>query len=129
MVVSVLALSLSQAPAQAADVAVVVHPGVPVNDLSFAEVRKIMLGDRQYWSPSLRITLIVRAPMAVERDILPLIRCTVRRSAPPVLDQQGARDEASKWPRIVYPTSKRPNPVGAISGVDYACGRGADSTG
>lgn len=56
--------------AASGDVAIVVHPGVPVDDLSFAEVRKVLLGDRQYWSPSLRITLLIRAPVAHERDVI-----------------------------------------------------------
>ena len=30
------------------DIAVVVRPDVPVDNLSFAEVRRLMLGDRQY---------------------------------------------------------------------------------
>jgi ABC-type phosphate transport system substrate-binding protein len=52
------------------DVAVVVHPGVPVDNLSLAEVRKILLGERQYWSSDLRVTLLIRAPVARERDVV-----------------------------------------------------------
>ena len=54
----------------AADVAIVVHPGVPVDDLTFAEVRKVLLGDRQYWVGALRVTLLIRAPVARERDLI-----------------------------------------------------------
>jgi len=50
--------------------AVVVHPKVSVSDLSFAELRKVLLGDRQFWSPNEPITLLVRAPTAPERTIL-----------------------------------------------------------
>ena len=32
------------------DIAVVVHPDTPVSNLSLAEVRKVFLGDRQYWT-------------------------------------------------------------------------------
>ncbi|HYT07470.1 MAG TPA: hypothetical protein VEL77_07460, partial [Rugosimonospora sp.] len=32
------------------DIAVVVHPDTPVTDLSLAEVRKVLLGERQYWT-------------------------------------------------------------------------------
>ena len=56
--------------AQAAPVAVVVHPDVKVDDLSFAEFRKIILADRQFWSAGKRITLIVRAAEADERTVL-----------------------------------------------------------
>ncbi len=48
--------------AAASDVAIVVHAGVPVDDLTFAEVRKVLLGDRQYWAPNLRVTLLIRLP-------------------------------------------------------------------
>jgi ABC-type phosphate transport system substrate-binding protein len=54
----------------APDVAVVVNRNVPVDDLTFAELRKIVLGDRQFWSSNLRITLLVRAPAARERDVI-----------------------------------------------------------
>lgn len=117
-VVSLLALSLSQAPAQAADVAVVVHPGVPVNDLTFAEVRKIMLGDRQFWSPNLRITLIVRAPMAVERDIL---LKTVYQMTEAQFRQYWIskvfRDEAPSGPRLAYSNEQAAELVAAIPGA------------
>ena len=53
-----------------ADVAIVVHPDVPLADLSLAELRKIFMGDRQYWTTDLRITLLVRAPVARERDVV-----------------------------------------------------------
>jgi ABC-type phosphate transport system substrate-binding protein len=50
------------------DVAVVVNREVPVDNLTFAELRKILLGDRQFWSSSIRVTLLIRAPAAHERD-------------------------------------------------------------
>ncbi len=56
--------------AQAEPVAVVVHPAVEIDGLSFAEFRKIILADRQFWSAGKRITLIVRAPVADERTLL-----------------------------------------------------------
>jgi ABC-type phosphate transport system substrate-binding protein len=52
------------------DIAVVVHRDVPIDNLTFAELRKIILGDRQFWSSNLRVTLLIRAPMAHERDVL-----------------------------------------------------------
>src|SRR5258706_2379913 len=53
-----------------ADVAVVVHPGVPDSNLSFAELRKVLLADRQFWNNNLRVTLLIRAPVARERDVI-----------------------------------------------------------
>jgi len=52
------------------DIAVVVNRDVPIDDLSFSELRKILLGDRQYWSSNLRVTLLIRAPAARERDVI-----------------------------------------------------------
>ena len=50
------------------DIAVVVHPDVPVDNLSFAELRRVLLGDREFWSAGVRVTLLIRAPIARERD-------------------------------------------------------------
>jgi len=54
----------------AADIAVVVSREVPIDNISFAELRKLMLGDRQFWSSNIRVTLLIRAPMAHERDVV-----------------------------------------------------------
>jgi hypothetical protein len=55
----------TQAPA---DIAVVVNPSVAVDNLSIAELRRILLGDREFWSAGARVTLLIRAPIARERD-------------------------------------------------------------
>jgi hypothetical protein len=51
------------------DVAVVVHSEVPVDNLSMADLRKVVLGDREFWPGGVRITLLIRAPIAHERDV------------------------------------------------------------
>jgi ABC-type phosphate transport system substrate-binding protein len=53
-----------------ADVALVVNPDTPISNLSLAEVRKIFLGDRQYWSANTPVVLLIRAPAARERDVV-----------------------------------------------------------
>ena len=53
-----------------ADVAVVVHPVVPVDSLSFADLRRILLGDREFWPARLRMTLLVGAPGSLHRAVL-----------------------------------------------------------
>ena len=63
------------APASAAaqtpsDVAVIVNPSVPVDNLTMAELRRLLLGDREFWSAGARVTLLVRAPIARERDVV-----------------------------------------------------------
>jgi ABC-type phosphate transport system substrate-binding protein len=56
--------------AVASDVAVVVQPNLPVDDLTFAELRKILMGERQFWPSNVRVTLLIRAPAAHERDVV-----------------------------------------------------------
>jgi hypothetical protein len=53
-----------------AGVAVVVHPDVAVDNLSVSELRRLVLGDRGFWPGSLRVTLLIRAPVAYERDVV-----------------------------------------------------------
>ena len=52
------------------DVAVVVHPDVPVDNLTVSELRRVVLGDREFWPGGVRITLLIRAPVAHERDVV-----------------------------------------------------------
>jgi hypothetical protein len=56
--------------AQSGDVAVVVHPDVAVDNLTTSELRRVVLGDREFWPASVRITLLLRAPVAHERDVI-----------------------------------------------------------
>ena len=65
----VLAVTTTPAARQATpDIAVVVHPDVPVDNLTVADLRRILLGDREFWTSGLRVTLFIRAPIARERD-------------------------------------------------------------
>ena len=52
------------------DIAIVVRPDTPVDSLTLPQIRKLLLGEQQFWSSSLRVTLLLRAPMAVERDVV-----------------------------------------------------------
>ena len=52
------------------DVAVVVHPDIPIDNLTLGELRRIVLGDRGFWPASVRVTLLLRAPVAHERDVI-----------------------------------------------------------
>ncbi|OFV93931.1 MAG: hypothetical protein A3G76_00730 [Acidobacteria bacterium RIFCSPLOWO2_12_FULL_65_11] len=62
-----VALTAQQA---AGDVAVVVHPDVPVDNLTLGELRRLVLGDREFWPAGVRVTLLIRAPIAHERDVM-----------------------------------------------------------
>src|ERR1700704_4863891 len=65
---SMLPLVIHAAPP--ADIAVVVARDVPLDNITFAELRKLLLGDRQFWSSNIRVTLLIRAPIAHERDVV-----------------------------------------------------------
>lgn len=51
-------------------VAIVVHPDTNVDDLSLTQLRRIFLAEQQFWSDDSRITVLVRAPGAYERDLV-----------------------------------------------------------
>ena len=108
----------SRASAADGDIAVVVHPGVPVSTLTFAEVRKLLFGDRQYWTPDLRVTLIVRAPVAREREI---VLRTIYQMTEAQFRQYWIskvfRAEAASGPRIVYSNEEATGLVGALPGA------------
>jgi hypothetical protein len=85
------------------DVAIVVRPDVPVENLTFAELRRVLLGDRQFWSSNLRVTLLVRAPGARERDV---VLKTIYQMSEAQFRQYWIakvfRAEAASGPRVVY---------------------------
>jgi ABC-type phosphate transport system substrate-binding protein len=86
-----------------ADIAVVVNADTPVTDLSLSEVRKVMLGERQYWSSKLPVVLLIRAPEARERDVV--LRVIYQMSEAQFKQYWVAkifRAEAATPPRIVY---------------------------
>ena len=56
--------------AKEGDVAIIVQADTPVTNLTLAEVRKIFRGDKQYWTTNLPVVLLVRAPVARERDVV-----------------------------------------------------------
>ena len=96
-------LAASAATAWAGDIAVVVHPGLPVDDLRLAEVRRVLLGDRQFWASDLRVTLLIRAPVARERDV---VLKTIYQMSEAQFRQYWIakvfRAEATGGPKIVY---------------------------
>jgi hypothetical protein len=100
------------------DVAVVVRPEVPVSDLTFGEVRKLLMGDRQFWSPGMRVTLLVRAPVAREREVI--LKTVYRMSESEFRRfwiEKVFRQEAPSGPKIVYSNESATDLVGAIPGA------------
>ncbi len=53
-----------------ADIAVVVNPGNPATNLTLADLRKIYLGERQYWKASNSVVPLMRAPGTRERQVI-----------------------------------------------------------
>ena len=115
--ISLLLSSAVRAADPGGDVAVVVNPGVPVNDLSFAEVRKLLLGDRQFWNSSLRVTLLIRAPVAPERDV---VLKTVYQMTEAQFRQYWIakvfRAEAASGPKIVYSNEEATEMAATVPG-------------
>ena len=110
--------SLAPAADTKADVAVVVRPELPVSDLSFGEVRKLLMGDRQFWSPGVRVTLLMRAPVAREREVI--LKTVYRMSEAEFRRfwiEKVFRQETPSGPKIVYSNDTATELVGAIPGA------------
>ncbi|HUI75570.1 MAG TPA: hypothetical protein VLX32_11515 [Candidatus Acidoferrum sp.] len=100
------------------DIAVVVHPDTPVDDLSLADVRKVLLGDRQYWNSKLPVTLLIRAPVAREREVvLRVIYQMTEAQFKQYWIAKIFRAEAASPPKIVYSNDMQLDLVAAIPGA------------
>src|SRR5881296_330291 len=99
------------------DIAIVVRQDLPVDNLPFGELRKILLGDRQFWSANLRVTLLMRAPGARERDVA---LKTIYRMTEAQFRQYWIakvfRGEVIVGPRIVYSNEMATELVSGIPG-------------
>jgi ABC-type phosphate transport system substrate-binding protein len=85
------------------DIAVVVNADVPVDNLSLADLRRILLGDREFWPSGARVALLIRAPIARERDAA--VKDVCQMSEAQFRQHWIAkvfRADAAKGPRIVY---------------------------
>jgi hypothetical protein len=109
------------APAQStrgADIAVVVHPDTPVSDLTLTEVRQVLLGERQYWNSKLPVVLLIRAPVARERDVV--LKVIYQMSEAQFKQYWVAkifRAEAASPPKIVYSNDMEYELVSGIPGA------------
>ena len=112
-----------QAPSTAqvsrgADIAVVVHPDTPVTDLSLSEVRKVFLGERQYWNSKLPVVLMIRAPVARERDVvLKVIYQMSEAQFKLYWVAKIFRAESASPPKIVYSNDMQYELVSAMPGA------------
>ena len=109
-VVAISAASLSRGVAAAAvvagpsgDVAVVVNQNTPVENLSMGDLKSTVKGDRQFWRPNQRITILIRAPVAHERDVL--LKKVYKMSEAEFKQYWVAkvfRTEAPSGPKVIY---------------------------
>src|SRR6476660_7039509 len=100
------------------DIAVVVHPDAPVINLSLSEVRKVFLGDRQYWSSNIPVVLLIRAPVARERDVvLKIIYQMSESQFKQYWIAKIFRAESATAPKVVYSNDMANQLVTAIPGA------------
>lgn len=123
-IVAFAALLAAAGPARAQQgrrdgaVAIVVHPETRVADVSMAQLRSIFLGEQQFWPDHLRITLLVRAPVAVERE---LVLDRIYRMNEDEFRQYWIakmfRAEVASGPKVVYSTDMARELVAVIKGA------------
>ena len=124
-IVSAIAVSAGAALApsalaaqEAASIAIVTNPRTAANDISFLELRKIFLGEMQFWGDNSRIVLLVRAPVARERDV---VLSKIYRMGEAEFQQYWIakvfRAEVSSKPKIVYSSDMTSELVTALPGA------------
>jgi ABC-type phosphate transport system substrate-binding protein len=111
--------ALSVPPRAAAEpMAVIVHPDTPVENMTLAEVRRVFLGERQYWNAETPVVLIVRAPVAPERTV---VLDRIYRMSESQFKQYWIarifRAEATSTPKVVYSNQTINELVSAIPGA------------
>jgi hypothetical protein len=106
------------AQSAATAVAIVVHPQVGIDNISFDELRRVFRGERQFWPDGSRITLLVRAPVAQERR---LVLQRIYRMSEDAFRQYWIakmfRAEVASGPKLVYSSEMARELVGAIPGA------------
>src|SRR5438093_930934 len=111
-------LAFAAAPSLAGDIAVVVHPDVKVESMTFSDLRRVLLGNRQFWPSGQPVTLIVRAPVAAERTLL--LRKVYGMTEAQFRQYWIAkvfRAEATAGPRIVVSNVESVEMVGVLPGA------------
>ncbi len=112
------ALGARESQAQNAAIAIVTNSRTTANDLSFLELRKIFLGEKQFWDDNSRIILLVRAPVARERDV---VLTKIYRMGEAEFQQYWIakvfRAEVSSKPKIVYSSDMTSELVTVLPGA------------
>ena len=103
--------------AMAEAVAIVVHPQVAIDDVSLDQLKSIFLAEQQHWPDRSRITLLMRAAQAPERDLI--LKEIYRMSEDRYLQYWIAkmfRAEVASGPKIVFSTDMLRDLVTVIPG-------------
>lgn len=110
--------AILSAQSHSIDVAVVVHPDTPVSDLSLSDVRKVFLGDRQYWTSNVPVVLLIRAPVARERNVvLKIIYQMSEAQFKQYWIAKIFRAESASAPKVVYSNDMANDLVTAVPGA------------
>jgi len=106
------------AQSKTGDLAIVVHPSTPVTELTFAELRQVFLGERQYWNANVPVVLLIRAPTSAERSAVLDVIYQMRE---PQFKQYWIakifRAEMTSAPKIVYSNESANQLVSSIPGT------------
>jgi ABC-type phosphate transport system substrate-binding protein len=100
-----------------ADIAVVVRSDSPVDDLTLPQTRKLLLGEQQFWNSNLRVTLLLRAPAAREREVV--LKVIYRMNEPEFRQywiSKMFRAESTSGPKVVYSNEMATELVSALPG-------------
>ena len=100
------------------DVALVADPDILVSNLTLAEVRKVFRGERQYWNANLAVVLLIRAPVAREREVvLKIIYQMSESQFKQFWIAKIFRAESATAPKVVYSNDMANELVSAIPGA------------
>jgi hypothetical protein len=99
------------------DLAVVVNPHIPLDDISLEDLRKIFLGERQFWTSNIPVVPLIRPQGTVEREVV--LRVLFKMSE---IDYKRYwitkvfRAEATNEPTVAFTNSFANDAVAAIPG-------------
>ena len=66
----VMLSNASKTIAAETSIAIVVHPSVAETNITMEQLRRLFLAEQQFWADKTRVTLLLRAPVAADRDLI-----------------------------------------------------------
>ena len=89
-----------------------------IDNLTLADLRRLLLGDREFWTSGLRVMLLIRAPIARERDAV--VRDVCQMTEAQFRQHWIAkvfRTDTPSGPKIVYSAEMALDQVSRVSGA------------